>query len=338
MSDKFDLSLLGSGELMKKGARGLVSNIGRVVAAITIIIAALVLFTDISFEGMEAESFTATLSVMLISSYVMYFSLADAGENLGKESAEYKDSLKKYGELTALVGGDMIPALRDFCKRYSKEELRYRRENLLFSCGYSYKEYESFKRGVIPPGTEPRHRRAYLRADLLRAVELTPKALLSPERMSRRSEIENPENSKRFKMFLSLIPTSICMMVTVSVMFTAKENLSFGDVIDGIVKLAALVIIGFRGYAMGYSYMKNTMPLWNDTKARLLSAFLKEEEKRASSPDTSNTKEGDEGLTEAPLTQNEKCASPQEAKEKREPKETVDEEKKEIFISLSLPS
>ena len=275
MSERFDISLLESGELMKKGCKTLVSNMGRIIAIITIVVAALVLFTDIGFANVGMEGFSATLSVMLMSSYVMYFSLENSGEKLGEDSEEYKSSKKRYTELTALVGGEKIPHLREFCRRYSRAELKYRRENLLFSYGYSYSEYERFKNGIIPSDITPRHRRAYLRADLMKAVEISPKELLSPEKMSRKSELENPENSKIIKMFLGLIPTSLCMTATVSIMFTAKENLSFGDVMDGIFKLAALLIIGFRGYLAGYNYKKNTVSLWNDTKSRLIGAFLK---------------------------------------------------------------
>lgn len=275
MSERFDVSLLESGELMKKGCKTLISNMGRVIAIITIVVAALVLFTDIGFADVGMESFTATLSVMLISSYVMYFSLENSGERLGEDTEEYKASKNKYGELTLLIGGERIPHLREFCRKYSRAELKYRRENLLFSYGYSYSEYERFKKGIIPPDITPRHRRAYLRADLMKAVEISPKELLSPEKMSRRSELENPENSKILKMLLGLVPTSICMAATVSIMFTAKENLSFGDVMDGIFKLSTLLIIGFRGYAAGYNYKKNTVTLWNETKSRLLGAFIK---------------------------------------------------------------
>jgi hypothetical protein len=38
-----------------------------------------------------------------------------------------------------------------------------------------------------------------------------------------------------------------------------------------------LVIIGFRGYVSGYNYKKSDVPLWLDTRRRILDAFLKEE-------------------------------------------------------------
>ena len=277
MSEKFESSLLDSGELMKKGCIAIVSNIGRTVAIITVIVAALVVFTDIGFSDFGTERFTSTLFIMLIASYIVYFSLEDAGEKLGEETEEYKRSEKRYTTLVKSISGESIPSLRKFCAEYSAEELKYRRENMLYSYGYTYKEYEDFHRGIIPDDILPRTRRAYLRADLMKAVTLTPKTLLSQERSSRKSELSNPETSKLLRMVISLIPSTVCMTVTVSLMLTAKENMGPAEIIDGLLKLSTLPIIGLRGYAAGYNYSKHTISMWNDTKSRLIEAFLKEE-------------------------------------------------------------
>ena len=210
--------------------------------------------------------------------YLMYFSLEDAGEKLGEDTEEYKASKARYDELVKKIPGESIPSLRKFCSDYSAEELRYRRENLLYSCGYTYKEYEDFHKGIIPDDIVPKTRRAYLRADLMKAVSLTPKTLLSPDRVRGKSELSNPESSKLLRMIISLIPSTICMTVTVSVMLTAKEDLGAAEIIGGILKLSTLPIIGLRGYAAGYNYTKRTLPVWNETKTRLLEAFLKDQE------------------------------------------------------------
>jgi hypothetical protein len=275
MKDEFENALLSSGELVKKSCKSLVSNMGRVIAILTVIVAALVLFTDVGLSSPTVSELTPTLMVMLIASYVIYFSLEDAGEHLGEDTEEYRDSKKRYNEFSRSIGGDMIPSLREFCKEYSEKELKYRRENLLLSYGYSYSEYEDYKNGIIREDITKRERRVFLYVDSLRAVELSPRVLLTPEKMSRKSELENPENSKLVKMILALIPTSICMIITVSIMLTMKDTMTAADVIEAIFKLATLLIIGLRGYVSGYNYKKHTIPLWNDTKSRLLDAFGK---------------------------------------------------------------
>ena len=272
MKNSFESSLLESGELIKRGASVLVANVGKVIAVITVFVSVLVLFTDISFRDFGAESFTSTMAVMLIASYLMYFSMSDTGESRGEESDEYKAAEKRCSELSAKVGGDMIGELREFCKSYSEKELEYRRLALIMSLGYGENEYSAYKRGEA---CDKKAARAFKKADRLKAISITPKVLLSKEHVRGRSELINPESSKIFTMLLKLIPMTLCMTVTVSIMLTAKENLDTVTVIDGIFKLSSLPIVGFKGYASGYSYTKRTLPLWLDTKSRLLDAFLK---------------------------------------------------------------
>lgn len=273
MKNDFEISLLESGNVIKRGLGIIASNVGKAVACITLVVTALVLFTDIGFAEFGGESFTSTMAVMLLASYLMYFSMEDAGERLGEESEEY---VKAYGECSKLseeITGSDIPMLRNFCKEYAKEELEYRRQNLLLYYGYTEEDYKKYK----TVGSCAKKAIKYLKkADRLKAFNLTPKMLLSKEKTRDRSELRNPENSKLMSMILKLIPTTLCMTVTVSVMLTAKENFGVADVIDGFFKLSALPVIGFRGYADGYNYSKRTQSNWISTKSRLLEAFIKQ--------------------------------------------------------------
>ena len=272
MKDKFELSLLESGKIINRGTLILINNVGRIVAIITLIISALVLFTDIKLADFSTESFSSTLAVMLISSYMMYFSMTEAGENAGERCEEYKSAAEKYETLVKSVGGDKISALRKFCKNYSADELRYRRESFLIKYGYGMDEYESYRKGEKQAG---RARRIFSRADRFRAIPISPKTLLSTELTKDKSELSNPEKFRFFSMILKLLPTTVCMTVTVSVMLTAKDNLSLEVILDGVFKLSSLLLIGFKGYVSGYNYKRHKITLWLETKTRLLDAFLK---------------------------------------------------------------
>lgn len=274
MKDKFEASLLESGDFIKKSAAALAENMGRAIAVITLIVSALVLFTDISFLDFGMKSFTSTMTVMLLASYVMYFSMEEAGERLGEESEEHKSAKGRLLSLTEKISGEKIEALRLFCKRYSEEELIYRRSNLLLSMGIGDEEYKAYKNGEL---TDKKSLRAMKKADKLKAYPLTPCILLSRGGKREASELLNPESHKLISMILKLIPTTVCTLLTVSVMFTAKDNIGIATVIDGLFKLSALIIIGFKGYTAGYCYSKHTLSLWLDTKARLIDAFLKNE-------------------------------------------------------------
>ena len=272
MKDKFELSLLESGEIMRRGTALLINNVGRIVASITLIVSALVLFTDIKMADFSTESFTTTLLIMLISSYLMYFSMTEAGENAGERCEEYKAALGKYNELCKEIGGDKISALRKFSQSYSADELKYRRESFLIGYGYGTDEYEAYRQGKKQT---KKALRIFRRADKFRAISLTPKALLSHEQSKERSELSNPEKFRFAFMVLKLLPTTVCMTVTVSVILTTKDNLSRGVILDGIFKLSSLLLIGFKGYVSGYNYKKHRITLWLETKTRLLDAFLK---------------------------------------------------------------
>ena len=272
MKDKFELSLLESGEIMNRGAMMLINNVGRIVALITLIISALVLFTDIKLADFSAESFSSTLLVMLIASYMMYFSMTEAGENAAERCEEYKSALLKYEALVKEVGGDKISALRKFCKSYSADEVRYRRESFLIKYGYGTDEYEAFKKGERQTR---RAKRIFCRADRFRAISLSPKTLLSAELTKDKGELTNPEKLRFLSMILKLLPTTVCMTATVSIMLTTKDNLSPEVVLDGFFKLSSLLLIGFKGYVSGYNYKKHKIALWLETKSRLLDAFLK---------------------------------------------------------------
>ncbi len=272
MKSSFELSLLESGEIFKKGFASLAANAGKVIACITLIVSALVLFTDISFAELGGKSFTSTLCIMLLASYLMYFSMEDAGERLGEESEEYRSAKEKYIALSSKIEGGKISDLRDFCKSYSAEELEYRRCAYLMRFGYSPEDLISYENGVKFP---KKAENVFKKAKKIKPVPLSPKQLLTVEGGGAKSELQSPEHTKLLYMLLKLLPTTLCMLLTVSVALTVKENMNAATVIDGIFKLSSLPIIGFRGYSSGYGYAKHKLPAWLDTKARLIDAFLK---------------------------------------------------------------
>jgi hypothetical protein len=272
MKDNFEASLLSYGDTMKKGYIFLISNIGKVVALITLAVTALVLFTEISFADFTSEAFTSTLAVMITASYIMYFSLEDAGEKLGEESEEFQAAKKKHLASVEKIKGSELSSLRDFCKRYSEEELRYRKETFLIQSGYGSDEYEEFKSSG--KAKDRKARRVFKKADRMKSVSISPKTLLAKTRARDSDELKNPEKGKLLRMLISVIPCVLSMTVTVSVVLSTKENMGVADVIDGILKLSGLPVIGFKGYSAGYNYTKNSMSLWTETKHRLLEAYL----------------------------------------------------------------
>ena len=273
MKSKFEYGLIEAENFIKKSGASIIKNIGKIIAGRTLTVAVLITFTDVSFAGFESESFASGLTLMLICAYLIYFSLEDAGETLGEESDDYKAARGAYEEARRRVDGEAACGLRDFCIEYSRAELEYRRENLLLTYGHTNDEYRRYQQGE---SFGRKSRRVFRKADSLKAVPLTPKTLLCGERRSTKSELLNPERFKILSMFVKLLPSVVCMTMTVSVMLTAKDGLNAATVIEGILKLSTLPIIGFKGYASGYSFVRNSLTPWMETKTRILEEFSRE--------------------------------------------------------------
>lgn len=271
MKSRLEIGLIESDNLIKKGGIMLINNVGKTIAVITALVSALVTFTDITFADFGTESFATSLVMLILASYLMYFSLEDAGERLAEDSEEYKATLRDYEKVREKIKGEDMESLRAFCIEYSREELIYRRKNLITSHALSLEEFEKYQKGERL-GKEKE--RIFRRAARLKAIPLSPKELLTKERESRKSELINPERYKLLRLIIGLVPTTVCMTVTVSVMLSAKSGLDAAAIIEGILKLSTLPIVGFKGYANGYKFIRKSYIPWIETKKRLLEAYI----------------------------------------------------------------
>ena len=272
--DEIEDALLDTSESFKKAGVALLRNMGKIIALFVSLLMLAVTFTDITFSGFLSEKFTSSLALLITSSYIIYFSLEDAGEKCGEESEEYKRANERYNALRESVMNSDTSALRSFCIDYSKRELEYRRKNALLSRGLCEEDIIRLKNGK---SFDKSTTRFLLKIDKLKPVIITPKTLICRERAGLHSELENPEKRKLITLVLKLIPSTVCMAVTLSVMLTAKEGLTGADVLNGILKLSALPMIGFKGYSAGYTYVKHKLSLFTETKSNILDEFLKKE-------------------------------------------------------------
>lgn len=262
--------------LFQRSYSTILANSGKIVAIITALVAALVTFTDITFGNITSESFSSSLIVMLLSSYLIYFSLLNTGEQFGESSPEYKAAYERYCSVSEKVTPEDILTLRDYCTEYAKEESLYRRRMYLYQNGCSEIEFEKWQ--SEGKKNSPK-RRIYRKAERILPRPLTPMMLLSKDGSKNQGELENPGRSKFIMTLLGLIPSTLGTVFTVSVMLTAKDGLTSSAVIEGILKLSALPIIGFKGYTAGYEYIKNSKSAWLISKARILEGFIQKSKK-----------------------------------------------------------
>ncbi|MBR2342728.1 MAG: hypothetical protein IKA64_00570 [Clostridia bacterium] len=271
MKNDFEASLIKSGEIIKRGAGTLLENLGKIIALLTAIIAALVIFTEISFSGFGTERVTTTLFVILGASYIIYFSLEDAGERAARSSESYIAVSEEYRSRREKIRGEDIEELRAFCSEYTERELEYRRREFLFAHGLGPGGYSEYLSGKDCRRSE---RRIYKRARALRPVPLTPAALLSDERGGGRSELRSPEGDKLLRFTLRLIPTTLCMIFTVSVALNLRDGLTAESIIEGVLKLSTLPLAAYKGYTGGWGYVSGPLSDWQRTRADILDAFL----------------------------------------------------------------
>ncbi len=279
MSTKLDDLLSDESVFFTGGVSSIISNLGKAVAAIALSVACLVTFTDVAIRGSFSDSYFSTLAVMIVSAYIIYFSLLDVGEKKGEESEEYKAAKARYMGTRVKISGEMIPELRLFCEDYSRRELESRKRNLLICYGLSPED--------LPNVGRPRSLREawiFMRVKRMRIFPLTARTLLSFDRKETSRELYDPEHGKFLRSFIKLLPSVVCMCVTVSVVLSVKDGMSAADVINGILKLCALPIIGIRGYIAGIVFSSKAKPTWLETKARILESFFKTRENGLGTP------------------------------------------------------
>ena len=276
MSDSFDITLLNSSAFIKKGYSTFVANAGKAVAVITLIIAVLLSFTEIGFSNASIEVFSSTLIMMLIASYVMYFSLEDSGEKLARESDEYKAAMESYQKIRSLVSGEDIKGLRKFCFDYQNEELEYRKKSALMSLGYTCEEYDNFKKGGCK---DRRANKKLARIDNFKKISISASDLLAKTEIQSYGNLGHPGGEKLLFLLCRLLPSTVCMIFTITMMINAKDGLTFGNVMESVMKLSTLPIIGLKGYTAGYEYTLHNEVARLNIKADLLEAYIKQREK-----------------------------------------------------------
>lgn len=268
MKKSFDEELLSASGKLQSGYTYLLGNLGKITAAFTAILTALLVFTDIEFLGITSKEFSTTLILVLISTYVCYFSLEEAGERLFEESEEYQKTKSDYLACTEKITVEMLPDLRRYLSDYADEEFKYRQGQMLLCQGLTRDDLASYLRGEI---SDRKKRIALRKISGAKRLTLTPEQLLTSQ--GTRGELKNPKRTKYPALILRILPSTVCMIFTVSVVLTFKE-MSAQSIVEALVKLSTIPVAAFRGYAGGYNYKKLEELPYTESKIRLLRGFL----------------------------------------------------------------
>lgn len=241
----------------------LFGNLSILLAAMTLVVAATVFFTDVRFTALFNSSLSLSFFILLFCSVVMYHCMSDVGRRAGLDTEAYQSAMRAYEEARTEVKREGGGGLYAFCRERVRAELDSARATLLLP----YEDGENSK------GAE----RARRRAAALRPRTLTPAMLLDGGRPSRRECLsESPASHRRRAGVLSLLPGIIGSFFTVSAVFEVIAAPGLATVAACLLKLLAILYNGVKGYGAGYENTACVAVAYNESRTRLLTAYLRE--------------------------------------------------------------
>ena len=101
-----------------------------------------------------------------------------------------------------------------------------------------------------------------------------PNELLFFDGESKGEISEAPKRQRRLLGMVRIIPSILCTLLTVAVMIDLKDGFSLRLVLEGLLKLSALLSMGLRGYLSGVHYVNETLVPYHKLREKLLTSFL----------------------------------------------------------------
>ena len=196
---------------------------------------------------------------------LMYLSLEEEGERMGRKEKIYTDAESALTTAAARVLPTQYGQLEAFCREYAKEEFAQRRARLLLAYGISDENT-----AMLPPA-------ARRKLEYLRPVQISAFMLLGNTLKDGGSPLYNPEKRRRYRLLMRLTPSLLCMTFGIGIAIGARDALTISAILEGVFKLSALLIIGLRGYTHGYLFIGEAEIPFIRAKTQLLERFLSEE-------------------------------------------------------------
>lgn len=269
----FDSALLEGGRLLDTGKRNLLANMGRAVAFLTLCAAAVITFTDVIFSDPRAAQTGCQIFLYLLGATVMFLAMEREGEARGEEEDGFREAKRTLDIWRGRITGQMLGHLHTFCEEYAAAENAHRIRLALLRGARREEDYRAWLGGAKVPFAD---RCFFRRIRRLKPYPLTAATLLSCGRSQKHRELSDPAVSHGWHLVGKLLPSLICMAVTVSVAVRLKDGMTAQVIAEGILRLSALLSVGIKGYLQGYAYVRDSLTGWLTTKAKLLEAFLGE--------------------------------------------------------------
>ncbi len=268
--------LLDTGAVLDKSKKHLILHVGRVIAMLTVILAMILTFADVTLVSDFTRRLTSEIAVLTVAAILMYFAMQTEGELSGRQSEEYVKYKGAARTAAEAIRADRMEGLSEYLERHIRTELQARRRSLLYTYGYTEEQYTLYLRAKQCPNV--RARRVFRRAERMRPIRLSVASLLS-DGEDHESTLTSPHARRGLMTLCRLIPSLFGMLVTVSVIIEWHDPLSASVLMEGAVKLCALLSVGLKGYLDGHKYVIGPLASHLAYKSRLLNAFLLENDK-----------------------------------------------------------
>lgn len=241
----------------KAAVKSILSSLGILCAAATVIIFSALFFADVTLTFSSALDFTVDFALLFFSSYIMYFSLFDTGSekalllrpvcSLKEKRDALFDRYRKEGTSESIAA---------FCAMLSKEKTREQREVLLSQMSVSEEEaarlWKKERRSLSVAD-----KRILRRLSRLKHIRILPNMLLSERAVSAMDVpfSSSPEKMRRRRFFRFLLPTVLTALLSVSLAAEVIRNPSADVIVGYLLKLFTLLFNGVKGFRSGYSYI-----------------------------------------------------------------------------------
>lgn len=254
----------------ERARKGLLHHVGKIIALLCLVIAATLTFADVTLMSAFGAQTLSTLAIMSVGAVLIYCSMQSEGESAGRECERYLSLQEEGRRLSGQVRGRMHDTLCKFLEHYLLADAEQRRRRYLSAYGISEATYGAYLAGEKPSKV---HRRPLRRAKRIRPRDLPVGVLLASETQDD-DALYCPTYKRGIRTLLRLLPSLLGMLITVSVMIEWKDGLTGEAIVEGVIKLSALLTVGLRGYADGYRYVSESLCAHLATKNRILDTFL----------------------------------------------------------------
>ncbi len=259
----------------KKTLKNLLNNAGIIVGFFIVFVVIVVFTTDIKLTGaLQWTELSLTFFILLFCSYSMYVNYANNGIRAGKNSETYTKSLSDYDAIKkTIVDNKYQTRITEFCRYYTKEELKNTRTAILSEVGVDFEVYTKQYIGKDKKLLESdkilskNQIDAIIHANNVRPIKLSPEMILKCGRgNSRRNPLGiKPETKKKIHFGTKFTTTAITSFVTGIIALDIIINPTWATFAACCLKVLLVVLNGFMGYKMGYeNIVADTVEYMND--------------------------------------------------------------------------